>query len=140
MSEHRDPLAEQPAARPLTAEGFASLHASAKATAIVTFDDGRFLDANSAFAELSGFERSDLLDHDVFDMGLFADVRHHVALLRELEECGEVRAWGTRLRRRDGILRNILLSAQLLDVAGRRAILTWIRDVTEITGGAGLPA
>lgn len=139
MSEHRDPLAEHPAARPLTAEGFASLHASAKATAIVTFD-GRFLDANSAFAELSGFERSDLLDHDVFDMGLFADVRHHVALLRELEECGEVRAWGTRLRRRDGILRNILLSAQLLDVAGRRAILTRIRDVTEITGGAALPA
>ncbi|MDP9298672.1 MAG: PAS domain-containing protein [Actinomycetota bacterium] len=139
MGEHRDPLGGPPAARPLTAEGFASLHASAKAAAIVSFDGGRFLDANSAFAELSGFERSDLLDHDVFDMGLFTDARHHIALLRELEECGEVRAWETRLRRRDGNLRDILLSAQILDVAGRRAILTRVRDVTETSGGAGVP-
>jgi hypothetical protein len=51
-------------------------------------------------------------------------------MLRELEDCGEVRAWRSRLRRRDGAVRDILFSAQLLEVAGRPAILARVRDVT----------
>jgi PAS domain S-box-containing protein len=125
-----DPTAGRRATHRLTAEGFARVHASPKATAIVSFGDGSFLDANTAFVDISGFERSELLDHDLRDLGVFPDVRHREAMLRELEDCGEVRAWRSRLRRRDGVVRDILFSAQLLEVAGRPAILARVRDVT----------
>jgi PAS domain S-box-containing protein len=131
MRKDRDPSGGHRAARRLTAEGFARVHASPNATAIVSFEDGSFLDANTAFVDISGFERSELLDHDLLDVGVFVDVRHRDAMLRELGDCGEVRAWRSSLRRRDGVVRDILFSAHLLEVAGRPAVLARIRDVTE---------
>src|SRR2546422_7216244 len=134
MREDRDPSGGHRAARRLTAEGFARVHASPSATAIVSFEDGSFLDANTAFVDISGFERSELLDHDLLDVGVLADVRHRDAMLRELGDCGEVRAWRSSLRRRDGVVRDIVFSAQLLEVAGRPAILARVRDVTDAGG------
>jgi PAS domain S-box-containing protein len=122
------------AARALTAEGFALLHASPKATAIVSFHDGRFLDANSAFVDMSGFERSELLNHDMLDLGFFFDAGQRNVILRELEDCGDVRARRTRLRRSEGDLLDVLYTARLLAVGGRPAVLVQIRDLTDDSG------
>jgi PAS domain S-box-containing protein len=126
----RDPRWRR-AARPLTAEGFASLHGSSTPAAIVSFHDGKFLDANSAFVETSGFERSELLDHDVFDVGFFDNRRYRNDMIRELEETGEVLVQRVWLRRRDGRRIDALLAARLLAVAERPAVLIEVNPMVD---------
>ncbi len=107
-------------------------HASPVATAIWSLGDGRLQDANDACCGLLGYSREEL----------FADAcrvelkRCHAELdldgqIERLRAQHRVREHETQLHVRSGHVRDVLVSAELIDFLEQRCVLTIISDITE---------
>lgn len=105
-------------------------HASPAAIAL-TRRDGRFIDANEAFASLVGRDRATLLSGTLKAEELWADGPQRDVLLAALEKGGSVREFEMVLRRPDGSERIGLAGVEYLDVGGETTILSTLQDITE---------
>ena len=104
---------------------------SPAAISISTFEDGRYLDVNESFARLVGRPREALVGHTSGEMGLWAHPTQRQALLDRLLVDGRAAETEVTFVSASGARREVLLSAEAIDLAGRRCILALCHDVTE---------
>jgi len=98
----------------------------------VTRADQRTVAVNPAACALSGYSRAELLGRTTREVGLFADVPARDALIAELQTHGVVRDVPLPLRRKNGEHRDVVLSAQFIEVAGETLGMFVATDVTEL--------
>ena len=107
-----------------------AFHAGPMAAAIVTRDDGCFVDVNHIFEEVTGYVRDAVVGRPATEFGLFfgidldpstTDVPGYPAL-DEVE---------TRIRTRSGTQRELVVSTTAIDFDGRPCYLSLFYDVTE---------
>ena len=104
---------------------------SPAAITISTFDDGCYLDVNESFARLVGHPRESLVDHTSREMGLWAEPAQRLALLDRLRVEGRAGETEVTFVTASGERRSVLLSAEAIDLGGRRCILALCHDITE---------
>ena len=104
---------------------------SPDAMSIATFSEGRILEANDAFVQLTGYSRQELLQHTADELNLWLNVEDRRGMLARLRSHGGIRGYEAAFRTRDGKPRMCQISSELIDVAGQNAILAVIRDVTD---------
>jgi len=96
---------------------------------IVSAADGRFLDANIAYCEMSGYTRAELLAGmsvtDVEAAEQSEETRQHIADI----VAGRRRRFESLHRRKDGSVFNVEISSQFLDLRGG-VLVVFIRDIT----------
>lgn len=97
----------------------------------LTKDDGTFVDANEAFATLTGHSREALLQGPVRAPDLWEDPDERKRMLAGLRERGLVRDLEVRVRRADGQVRTTLANLEFVDLGGGTTILTLLQDITE---------
>lgn len=103
------------------------------ALSIVTADEWKFVDVNESFCELTGYDRSDVLDRHLSELNLWAresernEVRDRIASGEEIQE------FRATLRQADGDVRHVLLSINAIEVDGSPCMLSAMRDVSERT-------
>jgi PAS domain S-box-containing protein len=98
-----------------------AFRASPAATAILTLDEGRFLDVNEAFLRLTGRRREDVIGRTSVELGVF-DAETRARFIEVLKREGRIR--GRPLTFHDGKSeRAILFSAQAIELAGQRCVL-----------------
>ena len=100
-------------------------------TAIFTLEDGTLLDANSAFLEMCGYTREEVVGKTSVEMGLWRSPERRAAGIQELLDKGTVRQREAPFRRRSGELGFGLSSVQLVETDGHRRVLLMIQDITE---------
>jgi PAS domain S-box-containing protein len=104
-------------------ERFATaFRASPVALAIQRLEDDRFVDANEAFAALTGHDRAALLGHTPFELCLaldYADAPQHPP-----------REAAARLTTRSGELREVLVSSARLALGGEPHLLLMLQDIS----------
>ncbi len=123
---------EVDAARRESQEYFSKLfHASPAAMTIRDLTDGRLIDVNDAYVGASGYSRAELMGEAGPPPPLWVDAHQQQAFLGELQAHGCVRHFEARFRRRDGRLLDYHLSADLIEVRGRRCLLTAGLDITD---------
>ena len=93
--------------------------------------DGRFIDVNDAFLELAERERADTIGRSGKDLGLWVNDSEHESYWTQLREGGSVRGFECQLRARGGRIRDCVISAERIDVAGEPSVLAVTRDITE---------
>jgi diguanylate cyclase (GGDEF)-like protein/PAS domain S-box-containing protein len=102
------------------------------ATAIWALEDGRLLESNDAYCALLGCTREDLFDanrrSEADRCGAELDVPGHIERLRAGHR---VRDHELQLTTCSGVVRHVLLSAELIEFNDERCALTIIADVTE---------
>ncbi len=103
------------------------------AIAISTFDEGRFVDVNHAFAETIGLPRERLIGRTGNELGLWASPEERARIVRAVAERGFARRVPASVRRADGEARQALISAMALELGGSRCLLILAEDVTEAT-------
>jgi PAS domain S-box-containing protein len=91
--------------------------------------EGKVLDANKSIQEMTGFTLEELSSIDIGST--YVDPNKRRLLLKTLQEAGRVRDWEVRLKRKDGAIYYALLSADLLELRGRKVLLTTARNITE---------
>ncbi|MBL8340212.1 MAG: PAS domain S-box protein [Rubrivivax sp.] len=93
--------------------------------------DGLVLDINAAYEGMFGLRREQAVGRTVLELGLWADPAARAAFVQRILDDGQVRGLPARLRRSDGTVLDALMSAEPVEYAGERRLVTAVEDVTE---------
>jgi len=104
---------------------------SIDAISITRFRDGAYLDVNSSFRTIMGYEPKDVLGKTALDLEVWADPCERLRLIEILRKQSSCQDFQTQFRRKDGELFWGTLSASLAEVDGESCIITVTRDITQ---------
>jgi diguanylate cyclase (GGDEF)-like protein/PAS domain S-box-containing protein len=106
-------------------------HATPIATVIATLDGGRLLDVNDGYCAFMGYRRDELLGRSVFDLATWPQPGDRATFVTQLTRERHMRERSMRFRVRSGEMRDVALSAELIDFEGQPCVLAILDDVTE---------
>ncbi|MBI2678885.1 MAG: PAS domain S-box protein [Candidatus Koribacter versatilis] len=104
---------------------------SPDAITLSTLEDGHYLEVNEAFLRVTGFARDEVIGRSSFEIGLWVDPMARATMLDELNHGGRVRNLETFFRMKSGEQRLFLMSADAIELQGRRCLVAFSRDITE---------
>jgi len=118
--------------RALSEERFTKIFRSGPvAFSIMTVDDGCFVDVNESFERRYGYPRGQLIGRTAFDIGIWDDSREGLQMLADIRQHGSVLGRGTRFKRSSGEWIDTILSAEAIELDGRRCFLAVSEDLRD---------
>ncbi len=102
------------------------------AITISTTAEGRYVDVNDAFLQLTGYDRTDVVGHTVDDLRMWVEPKDRILMVQSLDEAKRVRALATQFRTRSGEARFVKVSAELIHLDQVSCVLAITEDVTEV--------
>ena len=108
-----------------------SFRQSPLAISIASTKDGCYIDVNKTFEQQTGWCRDEVIGRIQSDINLWVDPRQRSLFIEQLLAEGNVRDLEVRIRRKDGQIRTVRGSAELIEVNGKPCTLSVIADVTE---------
>jgi PAS domain S-box-containing protein len=98
---------------------------------ITTLAEGRFLDANDSFLRLTGYSREEVIGRTSSELGLWVNAEERARMVRHLRAHSFLPETTVQFRTKSGEIRHALMTKTLLDVDGRRCVLSVLHDLTE---------
>ncbi len=105
--------------------------ASPVGTSLCRLSDGQFVDINDAFLGLFGYTREEVVGQNPFKLEMWANPEDPANMVEILQEQGRIQDFETRFRMKSGEIRDVLVSAEVIEVAGQQYILGLTHDITE---------
>ena len=105
---------------------------SPDAILITALADGRILEVNPGFEQITGYARAEAVGHTTIDLSLWVDLAERNAMIQQVRESGEVKSMPIQISRRGGDRRQCILWGRTFEYAGVPALLTSVQDVTDI--------
>jgi PAS domain S-box-containing protein len=99
--------------------------------AISRTSDSRFIDVNDFFEEQLGWKRDEVIGHTPLDLHLWANAGQRAEFKNQIQTNGSVRNLEAFIRRKDGEIRTLLVSGEVLEVGGQNYTLSVAADITE---------
>ncbi len=99
--------------------------------AITSLKDGTIIEVNDGFTAVSGFSREEVIGRKAQDIGIWSNTDDRDRLSQIIEKRGRVKNEEIVFRTKSGEVRNALVSADRIDVAGEPCIIAVTTDVTE---------
>ncbi len=96
-----------------------------------SLSEGRHIDVNESFLRLVGYRREELVGRTAMDLGLWWDLAQRNEYLRVLRKQGRVRDLEICVRTKSGETRTLLLSAEVIEIAGQDSVVAIGKDITE---------
>ena len=106
-------------------------HSTPIATCVVTLEEGRFIDANLAFQNLTGISLHDLVGHTSQDFGFWETAQHRADFIQELMQRGFLKEVEYQYTNVPNGPRDTLAYYELIELGGATCILAMFYDVTE---------
>jgi PAS domain S-box-containing protein len=104
---------------------------SPAAITISTFDEGSYLDVNESFARLIGRPREAILGRTSRELGIWSSASERDRLLKIIRSVGRLAEAETEVVTAGGEKRQIALSAEVMELGGRRCVLALFHDLTD---------
>ncbi len=98
---------------------------------ITSLEDGRFLDVNDSFVRFIGHPRETLIGRTSVELGIWSEPGERDRLLGVLRQGARVSDEEATFVTASGERRQMLLSAEVIDLSGRRCLLSLLQDVTD---------
>src|SRR5688572_29090080 len=108
-----------------------SFHANPTLMSIATAEDRRMIEVNPSLLRASGYTREELIGKTTEEVGLWVHDHQREEFLRLLSTTGTVRGFEAEFRTKTGNVASILVNADIIELGGRKCILTVGVDVTE---------
>ena len=97
-------------------------------TALAT---GRYVDVNASFLAMSGYTRAEVIGHTSLELGIWETPEARAEIVQHVLEYGSLINRETRFCTKDGSVRTLLTSAELLEIAGEQCLLVASSDITD---------
>ena len=97
----------------------------------ISSPDGRLLRCNEAFCKVAGFTEAELVGRNPIELGFWTDSKRRAAMYAELSRKGAADGIETDVRRKDGKVRNMRISARAVKIGDQTLILTGGQDITD---------
>jgi PAS domain S-box-containing protein len=94
-------------------------------------DDGMYISINHGFTKISGYQEEEVIGKTSGELGIWAEPSDRDKLIKGLREKGEVENLETKFRMKDGLFKDGIMSAAIIDLDGIPHILSITRDITE---------
>jgi two-component system cell cycle sensor histidine kinase/response regulator CckA len=112
-------------------ERFAKIFRSSPlAITITTQKEGRYVDVNEAFLHMLKYERKEIIGSSSLDLNVWVDPEDRMKMLH-LKDSAANNALRTRMRTSRGEIRQVSVSAELMELDGMPCVLAITQDVTE---------
>lgn len=108
-----------------------AFHCSPYAIALTHLSDGRIIEANEAFADMTGFSRTEFLGQTTLDISIWRSKENRDVMVDALSKGGSVKNIEVRFRTRGGEAKTGLVSADRLTINGEECILSSVVDITD---------
>ena len=92
--------------------------------------DGRVIEVNDAYLEMTGYRRGEVINHTTLELGLIS-TEDRARLLRVFEEKGTVRDFEYWMRTKSGHLKAVFSSLEQVSLDATTCFLAIIYDITE---------
>ena len=99
--------------------------------AIVTIEDGRYIDVNEGYERITGYTRDEVIGRTVSEIGYWVDPSERDTLLSRLERDGRVRDIEVRFRKKCGQVMICQVSAEPFVFEGVACLLSTTQDITQ---------
>jgi PAS domain S-box-containing protein len=98
---------------------------------ITSIKDGTVIEVNDGFIHLMGYNREEVLGKKVPDLGIWTKTEDRNRFFQIIEKKGKVKNEEFVIRTKSGDVRNVLVSADRIDVAGEECLIAVTTDITE---------
>jgi PAS domain S-box-containing protein len=116
----------------LSEEKFAkAFRSSPDAVTITTLKEGRFLDVNEGFLKITGYTRSEVIDHTSIELGIWPSPEFRRDIMAQVAEKGGIQDVEVEFGIKSGEKRKIVYSAESIDLQGVPCLISIFADVTE---------
>ena len=99
---------------------------------ITRVKDGRYLQVNEAFCQMSGYSREEALGRNPFDLNLFTNPGDRERFIKILKEKREVNGFEVQYRKKDRTTVDTLLSVRPLEYGKEECLVAVATDVTKL--------
>ena len=106
-------------------------HSNPLCLIISTLDDGRYIEVNDAFTEITGYEREEVIGRTSKDFGLWSDPGERSRFVKLAREQGGFREQEVVFIKKNGEPVPVLWSAATIELMGTAYFITSIADITE---------
>ncbi len=101
------------------------------ALAISTLPEGRIVEVNETFLQVSGFSREEVIGNTTIALGLWHNLDDRASMFDLLRTQGRVRNLECEFRRKSGEIAIGLFSAEAIEFDGQPCILSMTNDITD---------
>lgn len=108
-----------------------AFNASPLSLTISSLTDGRLIEVNNTFVEVTGYSREEAIGKTTADLGLWVETDDRDAEMDKVRQAGRLGNAEYRFRTRAGNVLTGLLAAERIDIGGEPFALTVIQDITE---------
>ncbi|MBI5584150.1 MAG: PAS domain S-box protein, partial [Deltaproteobacteria bacterium] len=108
-----------------------TIEAAPYAITISRIGDGKFLQVNKFFCDLSGYTPEEVVGRTPLELGLFINPEDREQFINLLQEKGGIDGFERRYRLKDGRIIDALLSARPLQLAGEDCLVSVVMDITD---------
>jgi diguanylate cyclase (GGDEF)-like protein/PAS domain S-box-containing protein len=109
---------------------YATFESSPIAASIATQTEGRFIEVNSNYTRDFGWTRAEMIGKTSLEVGLWPNAAIRQQWVAAMAQSGRLVNFDTRWRHRDGTVRDVSLSSEIIDLGGQSCILAYVSDVT----------
>jgi PAS domain S-box-containing protein len=104
------------------------------ATLLSLLADGRCVDANEAYAKLTGYTREELIGKTTVELNIWVSAEERRRVVPVLVQKGHLENVELNLRRKNGEFINTISAGEVITLDGQRYILSFFFDITELKG------
>lgn len=105
-------------------------HASLNPTLLTTLDDGRYIEVNSAYLQLIGYEREEVIGRTSYDTGTWISDDTRPMLVEMIRKDGKISNCEVSIRTKSGEIAYVLASISLIDMEGEKYALSSLSNIT----------
>ncbi len=99
--------------------------------AIATLSGERFLEVNSSFLRISGYQQEEVVERSAAELNLWFPSETYAKAIRKLLQDGSLYNQEVQMLSKTGETKVVLLSIELIELAGVQCTLNIINDITE---------
>jgi PAS domain S-box-containing protein len=108
----------------------AAFHASPDAISLSRLGNGKYLDINEGFTELTGYPPEEVIGKSAIELNIWDNHLDRVRLLLDLRENGTITGRHFQFRRKDGSTRTGQMAARIIEINSEPYLLAITRDIT----------
>jgi PAS domain S-box-containing protein len=109
---------------------YKAFHASPNMVSITTMDEGRFIDVNNRYIELTGYSREEVIGRCTTEVGIWKTPADRERMIERLDNHGRVNNMEVSWSNKSGDTHIGRLSAEIIHIGGQRCIFAITSDIT----------
>lgn len=108
-----------------------AFHCNPDLMAISTLKEGRYIDVNDAFAEITGYAKEKVIGHTAEELRVWPVPEERELLIKQIGEKRHIRGIELEFRVASGEIRTVILSGEIIDIDGEPHLLSVIKDISD---------